>query len=217
MTYTTHDYDGSGVNASSIASGSLTVTAGQPVVVIWTANNTYTDTTTISDTAGLTWTLLGKIVPGVGCGWNCGNDIYVWYAIPASTVATTITVSIGSDSQPQMMRVITHQSGAGTPTNFHSGYPGNVVGTVSQAIAPTSSGSSLWMVANDWQGVSPYPYTAGTSCTLEAQVTSSGNWNSGIIRPTTNPRTSGASFTLSFVSSTSSADTSWVAFEVPNY
>lgn len=206
LTYTDFDYSTTG--ASSLASGSISYTAGQPIVVL-AGGTSASFNPTISDTAGLTWTLMST---------QTGASVQgrVWYAKPVSSGSTVITVTNAATSVFGF-RVKTF-TGAGTPVLVGGAAPGSVgIGTLlSQTVSPTSSGSALCMWIAQLNGPANLPATPGTGCTQNSNSYNAGfnqNWE---VLPTTNPLTSNDSFTLATTTTTGTQDIAWIAIEIPS-
>ena len=207
LTYTTYDYNTGGTTAvTTLASASISYTAGQPIIA--TAGFGSAVTASITDTAGLTWTLVGSNTA------NAGGQ-YVWATVPGSSGSTTITTH-ASTTAYWSMRVITHSGAAGLlPVNVSNGNLGFIGSPTSfgPTITPTTNGSALWVAVNDFQGIAT-PFTANTGNTAEGIVQLGSHVSDGFIRPTTQPVTTNSAVTLTGTAATST-NISWVAFEIP--
>jgi hypothetical protein len=202
LTFSTTDVQNTTL-ATAITSGSISYTAGQPIVLLAGAN---TGTLTPSSSGGFTWTQIGSNTANTG-------QAAAWYTIPGSSGSSTFTMT-GSAGWIGAMRVITH-TGAGTPTNSFNGTTSTGGATVAQAITPTSSGSALWMITADNNANFNPEISPNGACSSTSLYFSSGAVCVQAISPTTNPLTSNSVFTIGGTAA-SLVSTSWVAFEVPS-
>ncbi|WP_066339235.1 hypothetical protein [Azohydromonas lata] len=200
----------------NISSAATAVTTGQLVVVMWTCGTNASGsvgTLSISNTgsvgAGLTWTLIGQ-----NSSPSTGNNakVVAWYAVAARNENITVTVNnTGWQDLGRRLTTIVH-SGAHATTPVRSFSTAESQATsASVTITPLQSGSAMWMLAGDYTAANSA--TAGTNCSLEGSVfNSTGDFTTAVIRPTTQPRTDSAAFTLSL--SGTSATWAYIAFEV---
>jgi hypothetical protein len=198
-------------NGGDVTSGTIAVTTGDVVLALWANSDFDTgDTVTFSSTGGLlgTWTTRATVANGSSC--------HVSAAFAVATGSGNITVSCASsnpDPIPGSMAVIVHTGAHATdPVPTGKVYSGSGATDVSQSITPTASGSCLWMIAADWNQTNSY--AARTNCTIDAGNTHnvSGEYTNTIIRPTTQPRTDGAAFTIG--ETDTSGSIAWIALEV---
>lgn len=202
----------------NISSASTAVTAGQLIVVIWSSGwngaagvGTLSISNTGSVGAGLTWTFIGQN-SSPSSGDNGKNA--AWYAVAARNENITITVNnSGWQDMGKRLTTIVH-SGAHATTPVPAGkvfIADSQANTASRSITPTASGSALWMVINDYNGGATA--TAGANCSFEGAVDAvAGSYTVALVRPTTQPRTDAAAFTLS--ASNTGALYTYLAFEV---
>lgn len=81
-----------GTTTTSLAAASRSITAGDLLIHVTGYNAASATTTSISDTAGNSWTRIGTELDQLG-----SQDWYsVFYAIAASTTSTTITATFGA-------------------------------------------------------------------------------------------------------------------------
>lgn len=204
----------------NISSGAVAVTAGQLIAVLWASGNNAAGavgTLSISNTgsvgAGLSWTAIGQNSSPAGTSGTNGK-VAGWYAVAARNENITITVNNSGwqDAGKRMTTIVHSGAHATTPVPAGNVFIGeSQVTSASRAITPSASGSALWMFANDY--LASGAATAGASCSVEGSVTAAtGDYTAALIRPTTQPRTDAAAFTLSL--SNTGATWTYLAFEV---
>jgi hypothetical protein len=193
---------------SAVTSSALTITAGDVVVAMYVnEDNTHAGTLSISNSGtALSWTAIA--ITNTASNTKVG----AWFAIAAETENRTVTVvgsggNFGSASLASIVHTDAHQTNPVPSGNRFSGTGGT---DVTQAISPTASGSAMWMIAGDWAATNSFAGAA--NCTLDQTRTDAGAYSSALLRPTTQPRSDGAAFTIG---ETDTAGTiAWVAFEV---
>lgn len=210
ITYTINSAttDNSG-GSTAVTSGSLTLAVNDVVVAVWIADdNDVPGTPTISNSGtALTWTQIAMTNTTNNC------KVAAWWALVPDSASRTVTVTNGGGSTTTTRRLhsIVH-TGAHTTNPVPTGkvFSGAGATDVSQSITPTASGSALWMAAGDWNATNSF--AAAASCTLADNFNDAGQMTAALIRPTTQPRTDGAAFTLG--ETDTSGLITWVAFEV---
>jgi len=205
LSFTAYDYNtGTVSSATSLPSASIPYSAGQPITVSVSANGSGA-TISVADTKGLTWNQLVT-------NSSNGEPVTVWYAIPVSSGSTVVTASATVASW-MSMRVTTYQN-AGTPRSL--GASGTLAASTpfSLVVTPTSSGSALWLIANDFNAVTGAVTTGSGMSSYNEYNSGGGHVDTIILGPTTNPLTSAANFTLAGTTAAGTA-VDYVAFEVP--
>ena len=211
ITYTS-DFKGQANDVSAtITSNALTVATGDFLTVVVSYENNPSSTAwTVSNTGtAITWTKQAETNTASNC------KVVLWTgtagATPPTTVSVQSTAGVFTDSSRAMFTAVHTGAHATTPLpagNIFSGVGGT---DVTQLITPTSSGSALWMVAGDWGATNSF--AAAANCTLAATAYHETGIQTVVpIRPTTQPRTNAAAFTIG---ETDTAGTiAWIAFEV---
>lgn len=208
ITYTSA-VNGSTFNTfSPITTGTLTLVANSIVVVcavLTDANPAGTLSVTNSGTA-MTWTQIDDTA-------STGCRVAAWWAKSDGAENRTVSVAWSSGSALQHVLYAIVLNGAHTTNPVPSGkvFKGLAASSVTQTITPTAAGSALWMVCGDQNGIGTPTMTAGTNCTLD-QSLDVDQFSSILLRPTTQPRTDAAAFTLSETHTGSGVN--WIAFEV---
>jgi len=207
LTYTNYDYDTT--SGSPLVSGTISYTAGQPILVFAGAPATAFNPT-ISDTAGLTWSTLSTQTGATGT-----VQTRVFLATPVSSGSTVISLA-NSASAVSGMRVKTH-TGAGTPIVVGGAGPGTQTAyLISQLVSPTSNGSALYLWIASSGAEAATPATPGSGCTQMGSSYNAFNNANWELLPSTNPLTSNAAFTLSTTTAGGySQDLAWIAIEAP--
>lgn len=192
---------------SPVATDALSLTAGQVVTVgVVISDVGPAGILSISDNVGdMTWTLVQDASAASAC------RVAVWIGVVPTTA--TRTVSVAWDSGGNLTRSIYWQihTGANTGAPLGSNSKGTAASSVTYPVTPASNGSALWMLAADANGVSAQTMTAGANCTIDQQQTPD-VFAAALIRPTTQPRTSAATFSLAETHTGSGV--SWVGWEV---
>lgn len=195
---------------AAITSDSISYTAGQPIIVEAGSS----DTLTIADTAGLTWQLLDASLP-LYFAAN-GEYQYVWYAIPASSGTTSITVTRASSGSYYGFVVATYQSGAGTPLLKSTGSVGSYTASAtpfSNTITPTTSGSAVW--TSYFTGGGSGPPTMDSGSAIYSSLNIAGNRTAYRLGKDIEPLTSSAAVTISGQTDTGFQYAQWINYEVP--
>jgi hypothetical protein len=212
ITFTAHGpFDNQPGAQAAAVSTSISYAAGQPIIVEAGASATLT----ISDTAGLTWQLLDASLPL----YFAANQEYqyVWYAIPASSGSTAITVTRASSGSYFGFMVATYESGAGTPLLVSTGSIGAYTASAepfSNTITPTTSGSAVWTHFFTGGGSGPPAMDSG-SAIYESHVIA-GNRTQFRLGKTTEPLTSNSAVTISGLTDTGFQYAQWINYEVPS-
>lgn len=200
---------GNGVS-DSITSGSIDVSDsdGKRVVVAIciVADDLNTDLTIANSGTALSWTQIQQTDTLSNC------RLAAWWAFGDANGNRTITVShTGGSSKAKSLATIVH-TGAHqtTPQPVGNRFSGVGATDVSQAITPTATGSALWMAAGDWNQTNSYAGIA--NCTIDQTHNLAGEYTSALIRPTTQPRTDAAAFTIG--ETDTSGLIAWLAFEI---
>lgn len=208
ITYTSAVTGSTNNTFNNVTTGSMTLLADTIAVVIAVftdANPAGTLTITNSGTA-MTWNLIADVT-------TTGCRVAAWWARSAGSENRTATVAWNSgNALTYALYAITHNGAhATTPVPAGKVTSANNASSVSETITPTAAGSALWMVAADMNGVSTATMTAGANCTIDRSLDTD-QFSSILLRPTTQPRTDGAAFTLS--ETHTGAGVKWLAFEV---
>lgn len=210
LTYTT-DFKGQSLGVSTtITSNTLSITTGDFIdIVVCYGDNTYSTAWTVSNTGtAITWSGSQDT--------NTADNVRVvhWTGIAGATPPTTVSVLSTAGAQTNggkiMLVVVSTGQHATTPLPAGNLFAG-VGGTdVSQSITPTSSGSCLWMFGGDWNTTNTFGVAA--NCTAVATAFDDSEQTGIAIRPTTQPRSDAASFTIG--ETDTGGKVSWVAWEV---
>lgn len=206
ITYTSDDVNTGASRLTSLTSSTLTIATDDVVIVMCvTEDNLNTGTFSISNSGtALSWNTITITNTNNDCKVGC------WWAKATTTQNRTVTVS-WSNTNAALLSCRVHTGAHATDPvpsgNIFSGVGGT---DVSQSITPTASGSALWMACGDWGATNSF--AAITNCTLEATYHQAGLYTGTIVRPTTQPRTDGSSFTIG--ETDTSGTIAWVAFEV---
>jgi hypothetical protein len=191
-----------------VTSPSLTLAVDDVVVAMYCIDDNFNaGTLTISNSgSALTW---NSIVLTNTAG-NC--KVRAWWAKLADATARTVTVTnTVSDSQTKRLHCIVHTGAHLTdPVPTGNVFSGVSTTDVSQSITPTATGSALWMLTGDWDATNTF--AGRTDCTLEDNFHDAGQMSSALIRPTTQPRTDAAPFTIG--ETDTGGQIAWLAFEV---
>lgn len=195
--------------SQTVTSGSVDVSdsGGKRVIVALciSEDNGGVALTIANSGTALSWTQIAQTNTASNC------RVSAWWAFGDANGNRTISVTQTGLSTAKTLAVLIHEGAhQTTPVPVGNAFSG-VGGTdVSQAITPTASGSALWMGAGDWSATNSYAAIA--NCTLDQTTHAVGGYTSTLIRPTTQPRTNAAAFTIG---ETDTAGTiAWIAFEV---
>lgn len=212
ITYTVDTVD-LAVNTTTTTSNTLTITSASLIVVLWVnAENAAFGAPTISNSGtALTWT---AITP---CNTNSHCGVFGWWAFGDANGNRTVTITHASPgvTNPRRLHSIVH-TGAHATTPVPAGKTLNnngVAGTdISQVMTPTTAdGSALWMCLGDW--AQSNTFAPLVNCSREvADSNIAGQYTTMLVRPTTQPLTSGAAFTLG--ETDTGGNVSFVALEV---
>lgn len=210
LTYTTnHVSQAVGVGAA-ITSGALSVAVGDfiTVEVCFADNSDATAWTISNNNTAISWT------QHIATNTAANTRIVLFSGTATGTPPTTVTVTAtaGAGLTNGKSLCIQVHTGAHASNPIPSGniFSGTATTDKSQAITPTAPGSCLWLFCGDWNQTNSFAAIA--NCTLESTQDQIGQFTSGLVRPTTQPRTDASAFTIG------ETDTggliSWVAFEV---
>lgn len=208
ITYTTDFASTVAWASESITSGALSASVGDFICVLFITETYSNETYTISNNnTAITWTSQRLEQLATNC------TLQLWTGTVTGTSPTSITAtSTGSHSTNAKFLFTSIHTGAHAtnplPTgNIYSGLGGT---DISQSITPTSSGSCLWMGADDYNVTNSF--AARAQCTLQYNQNTSGRHTCCIVRPTTQPRTNANAFTLG--ETDTSGKISWIVWEV---
>lgn len=210
ITYTT-DFKGqnSGVGAA-ITSNALTVSAGDFIAIVACyENNTGSTAWTVSNNGtAITWTQRADTNTTNNC------RLVLWTGVAGATPPTTITVTTTAgatinDSKSLATFVHTGQH-ATNPIPSGNIFTGANLTGATRTITPTATGSALWMAAGDFQATNTFAAIANN--TLVGTFNEAARMTATAIRPTTQPRTDAAVFTLG--ETDTSGTIAYIAFEV---
>lgn len=188
-------------------SGSVAINAGDVVCALFVQEDSASVGTVAISNSGtaLAWNAIATV--------NASSNCYVrgWYAIAASSESRTITVTFDGAGANGAIAVIVH-AGADPTTPIPGGniFSGSSGADISQSITPNSSGSALWFIAGDWAATNSY--VAAANCTVDQTEHIGGRYTATLIRPTTQPRTTSAAFTIG--ETDTGGTIAWLAFEV---
>lgn len=180
---------------NSIVSTSRSYTSGDLVLVLFAASDNGAGTCTIANSGtAQTWNPHGQT--------NTSSNLKMaaWSCVMSTTQSMTITVTIPVSAQRCCICVIPHNGQHATtpvPAGNSFAVADDQDGTVTQSITPTSIGSCLWMIGGDWDTTGDV-IAPVANCTEEASTFVTGQYNAGVYRPTTQPRTDTSAFTLGF-------------------
>lgn len=214
MALTVPDTDFKGVAntlQNFITSNALTVITGDFITIaVSFSDNANTTAWTLTNTGtAITWTKQAETNTAANC------KVVLWTGTAGATPPTTVTVTatagtVLSCSKAMFVAVHTGQH-ATTPLPAGNIFTGTGGTDISQAITPTSTGSALWLMLGDWSQTNSF--AAGANCsTVAAAYDESGQQTVVAIKPTTQPRTDAALFTIS--ETDTSGKIAWVAWEV---
>lgn len=194
--------------ASPRTTSTLTIAAGDVITVAAAFSDGATPGTVSISNSGtaLTWNSIATVT-------STGVRMYAWYAIAGQTENRTVSIAWNSGSNKQvnifaMVHTGAHQT---TPIPVGNVLSGVDASSLSLPITPTAAGSALWLVTGDWSTTGTSSVTAGTNCTVESTLAVD-TFDAVLIRPTTQPRTDGAAFTLA--ETHTGANVNYIAFEV---
>lgn len=206
ITWTRYSATVTSSEVQATTSPSLTLATGDIIAVAYGhSDNGLAGALSIANSgSALSWNLSAQTNTG------SNTKVSVWWALCPDNTARTVTVT-STAGQTKRLHCIVH-TGAHQTDPLPSGkvYSGTGATDVSQLITPTATGSALWMLAGDWAATNTF--AAGANCTLEDSFHDAGQMSLALVRPTTQPRTDAAAFTIS---ETDTAGTiAWIAFEV---
>ena len=214
LAYTSFAWDtATTANASGdVTSTSRTYNSGEMVVANYcAADNANAGNLSIQNSGtAQTW------VP-IGAPTNAGSDVKVaaWYCIMSLTQAMTVTVlgdAAGNTIEGAICIVVHTGQHATTPVPAGNVFSNDTtpVGSTSQAITPTSSGSCLWMMSGDWAAGNTFAPVA--NCSTERTNQNAAQQTVTLIRPTTQPRPDANSFTIGYT--VTGTATAFLAYEI---
>lgn len=187
----------------------VNIVPGDVILLMWSsAGYGSSDVLTVSNTGtALTWVPIRSEIHIDNC------HAAAWYAISTVTQSMNVTVeSNQTDSTHGVLACIVHKGAHQTnPVPSNKVYSGYNTTDVSQSITPTTSiGSCLWMLCADFNETNSF--VARANCTID-NFEDFGGWaNMALIRPTVQPQTGGAAFTIG--ETDSSGKITWIALEV---
>lgn len=200
---------------AAVTSNALTCATGDYITLLISASpGGWITTWSITNTGdAISWNLRDH---NVSAGTpNNDSEQWLYEGIAGATPPGTITATATAGGDMQVAKSIF----TACHTDAHATTPmpaGNIfkgateaLTDVSQAITPTASGSCLWMVCADRNGTNSF--AAGSNCTLEATGHEGPYTTTTVVRPTTQPRSDAAAFTLS---ETDSGLIAFMAWEV---
>src|SRR5574340_434366 len=155
-------------------------------------------TFTISDTGGLTWTLVGRRSNGTNTPAGTGTDggVYVFSATTTTSAARTVSATESARSNPEglqlAVKVFTDTGGAPTVGNV-TGFS-TASGLPSLSVTTSAANSWVWSVSSDWtqSGLG----TAGTSQTLTDEFNPTGSYTGHAWKQNSTTATSGNAVTM---------------------
>src|SRR5574340_1733091 len=155
-------------------------------------------TFTISDTGGLTWTLVGRRSNGTNTPAGTGTDggVYVFSATTTTSAARTVSATESARSNPEglqlAVKVFTDTGGAPTVGNV-TGFT-TASGLPSLSVTTSAANSWVWSVPSDWtqSGLG----TAGTSQTLTDEFNPTGSYTGHAWKQNSTTATSGTAVTM---------------------
>lgn len=207
ITYSIDTVDSVAASATTV-SNSLTITSTSVITALYVIeDNATAGTLTISNSGtALTW----NVIAVTNTTSNC--KVAGWWAFGDANGNRTITVTKATnDALNRRLSCIVHQ-GADQTTPIPSGniVSGASTTDVSQSITPSAPGSVLWMLCGDWNATNTF--AARTNCTLEWTRNVASTYSATLIRPTTQPLSSGSAFTIG--ETDTSGTIAYIAFEV---
>lgn len=195
--------------ANFVTTASFTPPAGAVLVAInmhVTSSPTGDRAAAITDSAGLTWSLLGTTPLGPSPAPN-GGLAQVWTARVPSSASMTVTATIGTNGGGiSFLRVLVF---TGADNALQGMVTGASTGLISQALTTTVAGSIPYLANIDSNGWDTYTPGAGT--------TTDTSWIQGAIYWVAKQaaKTPAGSVTLSSTYPSSGPQNSWLAFAVP--
>lgn len=194
LTYTIDFSNTAAGGGTSVTSGALTVATGDfmTVAVSYGDNGASTAWTVSNTGTAITWTNQAET------NVASNNKVVLFTATAGATPPTSVTVTTtaGNDTNGTKYMTTVAHTGAHASNPLPSGniFTGTGARNVSQSITPTASGSALWGLFGDWQATNSFVAIANN--TLANTYHESGQQTATAIRPTTQPRTDAAAFTL---------------------
>ena len=216
LTYSTDFKSAANGVSTAITSNALSVNTGDFITIAVTfSDNADCTAWTVSNTAGtpgataITWTKQAE-TDTIG-----SSKVVLWSGvagvIPPNNVTVTATAGAQTNDSKAMFVIVSRGAHTTNPLPAGNIFPGSTnVGTSTQAITPTSVGSALWMVASDWNATNSFAPIA--NCTAGTAYNEAGFQTVNYFRPTVNPRTDAAAFTIG--ETNTPALVSWIAFEI---
>jgi len=194
---------------ASITSGMLALSIGDVLTVELIADdNANFGTPTISNSgSALAWTNIAT----TNTNGNC--KVAAWWALLADNTDRPVTLngSAAPSGTTRRLHCNVHTGAHQTnPVPIGNVFSGVGATDVSQLITPTAAGSALHLAVGDWNATNTF--AAGANCTLDAAFNDTGQMSSALVRPTTQPRTDAAAFTIS--ETDTGGTIAWIAFEV---
>lgn len=209
ITYTTYASSSPNNANTSVTTGTMTVLAQDIIIVcaLFTDSNAAGTLTCSNSGTAITWNPIANVNVAGRC------RVAAWWGLSTTTENRTATVAWNSGNNLNWGLFSMVHSGAHQTNPVPTGnvFSGSAASSVTQAITPTASGSALWLIGANADDVNASTFTAGANCTIDRTAVTD-TWDAALIRPTTQPRTDSAAFTLSETHTGSFV--SWVAFEV---
>jgi hypothetical protein len=196
----TVDQATSAATTTTTTSNTVSVVSGNLIVVgiafeLGSVDNLDGGTPVTNTGTAFTWTKIADTHGGVD-GGDCRVALYS--ATATATQSCTVThnrFGSGVATNRRITTFVISNQAATTPIpsgNIKVKYPGSA--TASETITPTATGSLMFMIAGDWNQVNSY--TALTNNTVDSTSNIGGAYTTALIRPTSNPLSSGSAFTL---------------------
>lgn len=203
----TYTADHAVATTAAITSSSITVASGDLIVLMYSNWGVPGTITPSNSGTAITWNLIASQSASAQC------PVYAWYGIVGTGGTITCTVTHGGGAQDCNLSTIVHTGVHATnPVPSGNRFTGHsAVGSPSQAITPTATGSALWMMTANYNAQNNNVALSG--CTIENIRFDAGNYCAAVIRPTTQPKTDATALTIG-VTNTSVNNENWVAFEV---
>lgn len=190
-------------------SGTLTIVSTSVItaILIGSDNGNFGTVTIENSGTALTWTPIAQTDTASNC------KLAGWWAFGDGNGNRTVTMQHGTNTKPRRLHCIVH-AGADQTTPVPAGKVLSGVSTtdVSNSMTPTNAnGSCLWLVCGDWNQSNSFAPLA--NCDREvADSNITDEYTTCLLRPTTQPRTNGAAFTLGETDLATAI--AYIAFEV---
>jgi hypothetical protein len=201
--------EGSIFNAfTSVSTSSLTIGAGDLVVILAAFNELNTvGTASISNSGtALTWVPIQSVqVSGY-------VQLFGWYAISPNAENRAVTVAWDSGTAANWAIYNIVATGAHATTPIPQSFKGNSLSNQSRAITPTAAGSALWWLIANSETTGTTVFTLGSGCVAQNSLATDG-WDSILVAPSVQPRADTSTFT--FAETHPGGNTcAYIAFEI---